>query len=161
MVNAPAKASNSQSRRAQARTSSPGGRSRPSAQVPNAIPATGSRFREVASPRSWMASTPGDHRTLQASPGSPPAYLRGSCSESNRIHEQFLQVTNTNFMASTLASSSRRVGPELQPSAHSRVLSPPTRTHHGMYLGDAISRKTSTDKVHAIAHRPRCNLQDG
>ena len=39
-----------------------------------------------------MASTPGDHRTLQASPGSPPAYLRGSCSESNRIHEQFLQV---------------------------------------------------------------------
>ena len=24
-----------------------------------------------------------------------------------------------------------------------------------------ISRKTSTDKVHAIAHRPRCNLQDG
>ena len=51
---------------------------------------------EISPRMSSRAPSSGSHiPSLQAyRPGSPPAYLRGSCSESNRIHEQSSDSTN-------------------------------------------------------------------
>ena len=145
---------------AQARTSSPGGRSRPTGKVtrptaPN-VPSTRSHPAPTAPNVPSTRSHPAHSSDVNAP--IPVTYIELSTEHRYITHTDFLPWPRWNRLT---RNPTLRVGPELQPSAHSRVLSPPTRTHHGMYLGDAISRKTSTDKVHAIAHRPRCNLQDG
>ena len=68
---------------------------------------------EISPRMSSRAPSSGSHiPSLQAyRPGSPPAYLRGSCSESNRIHERSLHWTNRHTRVPAISRTNNTAGP--------------------------------------------------